>query len=193
MQIYRQTAENSLTIHILLSAWRTSTLSAAVHRLLPILLKFQGKEDRVMNDQSKYYVLYRFDDGSSYKNEIGKDGVTADDMRNLRNTIKVEYRANTKEARLDAVSIEASFIDEDKHWGLANESADTMLIVETADEYESLHRAIAQIQPQQQELIHKIYFQGTSIAEIARADNVYESAISNRLTKIFKKLKIFLT
>jgi RNA polymerase sigma factor (sigma-70 family) len=52
-----------------------------------------------------------------------------------------------------------------------------------------LRAAIAELQPQQRELLDKIFIHKQKAAEIARADGVSEAAIHGRLKKIYNKLK----
>ena len=62
-------------------------------------------------------------------------------------------------------------------------------IVEEKETNEALQNALDKLLPQQKELVQKVFFQGMSIAQIARAEGVNEAAIRNRLNKIYKKLK----
>lgn len=62
-------------------------------------------------------------------------------------------------------------------------------IAELRSDLEKLRAAIHSLQPQQQELVQKIYFEERTIASIAAEDGVNEAAIRNRLHKIYKRLK----
>lgn len=57
---------------------------------------------------------------------------------------------------------------------------------------ERLPDAIAALEPQQQELLHKIFFEGRKKIDIAAEEGVSCAAISHRLEKIYKKIKLFL-
>jgi RNA polymerase sigma factor (sigma-70 family) len=57
---------------------------------------------------------------------------------------------------------------------------------------EALRQALGKLLPQQRKLLQKIYFEDKSISEIAREEGVYESAISNRLSKALKRIRKFL-
>jgi DNA-directed RNA polymerase specialized sigma24 family protein len=96
-------------------------------------------------------------DGTSYKTQTGKDGVTDDDMRDLRRVVKASQKQMAKGNRLDTVSIE--LVTEDG-W----QELDVALIVEEQDEYERLHTAIAALNPEQQTLIYNVFFRGTSVS-----------------------------
>ena len=99
-----------------------------------------------------------------------------------------EYNSDRKHSRRYPISLENAefegtwFADATDLLGdlIANES------------YGKLHAALAELTPEQQSLIDKIYFEGKKIIEIARADGVTEAAIRNRLKKIYARLKKFL-
>lgn len=61
-----------------------------------------------------------------------------------------------------------------------------------AEQDSELHKAIARLEPQQQELIKKIYFEERSITSYAKELGVSQQAISDRLSKIIKKIKKYL-
>ena len=56
-------------------------------------------------------------------------------------------------------------------------------------EYIDLYQAIEKLQPQQQELIKKIFWEGFKQVEIATAEGVEEAAISRRMSRIYARLK----
>lgn len=60
------------------------------------------------------------------------------------------------------------------------------------DEYSRLHKAVSLLPENQQKLITNVYFNGQSLAEIAKEEGVSYQAIQNRMAKILKKLKTFL-
>ena len=59
----------------------------------------------------------------------------------------------------------------------------------SASEYERLYRAFRELNPRQKSLIQKVFFDGMSYAEIARAEGVDESAIRHATTRALKKIK----
>ena len=130
----------------------------------------------------KYYSSFRSLDGSKYKAESGSDGLTEDNMRDLRRVAKSSQKQMAKGNRLDTVSIE--LVTEDG-W----QEMDVAVIVEERDEYDRLHKAIATLPPEHQNLINAVYFQGESVESVARREGVTHTAIWNRLNRIFKKLK----
>ncbi len=123
------------------------------------------------------YERYKSADGSVYQAESGKDGVSEDDMRDLRRIVKGSQKTEIKVNRVDTVSIE--LVTEDG-W----QDIDVAVIVEEQDEYRRLHTAIASLTPEQQALIHAIYFEDIGIREYARQIGVSHTAIRKQLEKI---------
>ena len=56
-------------------------------------------------------------------------------------------------------------------------------------DYSELHHAIAQLRPQQRELLRRVFWEGVRQAEIARQEGVLESTISERMRRIYQRLK----
>jgi RNA polymerase sigma factor (sigma-70 family) len=140
-----------------------------------------------MGDKSKHYEPYKFNDGTVYKAEIGKDGVTEEVMRQLRRINKSQVKKEP-----DTVSLDAIISGEDKHSVLIDDGVDVALIIETADKYAALQRAVEKLLPQQQDLLMKRYYNRMSFREIAKEEGVFESAIRDRLNRIHAKLKKYL-
>ena len=70
--------------------------------------------------------------------------------------------------------------------------ADAMLDVPTAllgADYSVLHHAIAQLRPQQRELLRRVFWEGVRQSEIARQEGVLESTISERMRRIYQRLR----
>ena len=59
-------------------------------------------------------------------------------------------------------------------------------------DYSELHHAIAQLRPQQRELLRRVFWEGVRQAEIARQEGVLESTISERMRRIYQRLRKFL-
>lgn len=72
--------------------------------------------------------------------------------------------------------------------------AETDLLQDLIDEedHEKLMRAIAKLQPQQQELLYRVYWKGEKQKDIAAEDGVSERAITGRMKKIYASLKKFM-
>jgi RNA polymerase sigma factor (sigma-70 family) len=56
------------------------------------------------------------------------------------------------------------------------------------EENQAIYKAISELLPQQQELIKKVFFEKHTIVSIACEEGVGESAIRDRLNRIYKKL-----
>ena len=56
-------------------------------------------------------------------------------------------------------------------------------------EGEAVRQAICSLNPRQQELVLDVFYRGLSMAEVARRDGVGKMAISNRMSKIIKRLR----
>lgn len=97
---------------------------------------------------------------------------------------RLERNVNQKETRRHA-SLEAFNLD----GNLFPSDVDVEAECIQNEEYEALHKAIDQLLPQQQELIKKVFFEKRTIISIAREEGVGESAIRDRLNRIYKKLK----
>lgn len=57
------------------------------------------------------------------------------------------------------------------------------------EEFAELRDAIAKLKPEQQELLKKVFWEGIKQVDIAKSEGVDDSAISWRLTRIYKRLK----
>lgn len=71
----------------------------------------------------------------------------------------------------------------------ADVSSNVEEVVEDNERHLEINEAINTLLPEQKELIEKVFFQNMKIVDIARASGVTESAIRNRLKKIFKKMR----
>lgn len=72
---------------------------------------------------------------------------------------------------------------------IADESVDVVSIVEQQEKNEVLYNALDKLLPQQLELIQKVFFEGKTMADIAREEGVSAKAIQNRINKIKTQLK----
>ena len=98
-----------------------------------------------------------------------------------------QYNNDHKETRrhtsLDGMGYEGEFFVSD---------ADTAGEVEWREDIARLFAAMDRLNPEQRELLLKVYFKGQSCVSIAEAEGVDKSAISHRLERIYKKLKKYL-
>ena len=61
--------------------------------------------------------------------------------------------------------------------------------LEEDEEKEELRRAIAQLTPEQQKIIHRVYFNGEKKSEVAKSLGIANSSFTERLQRILKKIK----
>lgn len=65
-------------------------------------------------------------------------------------------------------------------------------LTEQALDLAALRRTVDQLEPQQQALVQKVFYENRSIASIAREEGVNPATVSHRLERIYRKLnKIF--
>lgn len=72
---------------------------------------------------------------------------------------------------------------------LSDNRVNIPVIFEKQEMQEALYHALNKLLPQQRELIKKVFYEGMSISEIARAEGVNESSIREQLNRTYKKLK----
>lgn len=90
-----------------------------------------------------------------------------------------QYRANNTE--LDVCDFEGdAFIDH---------SIDVEADYERSEILHALREAMNELEPQQQDLVRRIFFNGERPADIAREYGILQSSISHRLTKIYGALR----
>ena len=128
--------------------------------------------------------------------EFSRDGITG--ARNFSD-VEVSEELGAVLAELDREEYNSNQAETRRHESLSNNNdkwntlVDKTVNVENEIicnfEYERLHKAMKQLLPQQQELVKKVFFQGFTVAEIARQENVDHEAIRRRFEKIYKKIK----
>ena len=99
-----------------------------------------------------------------------------------------EFNSDRKHSRRHPISLEGA--DYEGEW--FSDGTDVLGDLIKKESYENLHTALLQLTPAQQELIEQIYFNDIPPSEIARRCGVDKSAISHRLSLIYKKIKIYL-
>lgn len=70
-----------------------------------------------------------------------------------------------------------------------NEDSNLEEAVVRGEDRELLHKAMEQLLPQQRALIQKVFFEGRTMADIAREEGVTAKAIQDRVNKIKTRLK----
>lgn len=127
-------------------------------------------------------VEYKFVDGTV--TEIEVDGSLGEFMLELKNEgDKVERKETRRHVLLSAVDPEGRYFDSGR---------DTPEELARKDELERLAAAIGRLQPQQRELLYRIYWNGEKQKDIAAEDGVSERAITGRMKKIYAALKKFM-
>lgn len=97
---------------------------------------------------------------------------------------KPTFNKNQAETRRH-VSLDA-LDPEDKHIA---DGSDILAELIEREGYEELYAAIRKLQPQQQELVRQIFWEGVKQKDIAAKDGVSERAITGRMKKIYAALK----
>lgn len=95
-----------------------------------------------------------------------------------------EYNDNHRETRRHC-SLDALNLDD----ALLPSEVDVFEAVADTETKRNLYRAIEKLNPQQRELIWRVYFLGERPADIARELGVSKTAIHNRLQRIFSQLQ----
>ena len=128
-------------------------------------------------------IKYKFADGTTSEIEV------TDELYALHlELVQQEKRNHWKETRRH---ISLNYLTENGI-DFEDKAADSLSAYLRREDDERIHNAITKLLPEQQALIKKIYYEGKTITEIAKAKNVGKSAIANRLTRIYIKIKKFL-
>ena len=128
-------------------------------------------------------IKYEFNDGTTSEIEV------TDELYALHlELVQQEKRNHWKETRRH---ISLNYLTENGI-DFEDKAADSLSAYIRREDDERIHNAITTLLPEQQALIKKIFYEGKTITEIAKAENVGKSAIANRLTRIYLKIKKFL-
>ena len=122
-----------------------------------------------------------------FNNETISIDIPDNDYEVLIEMDRLEYNTNHKETRRH-MSLEAC--DQDDNRLPSNMDLEETCIQRM--EIDALQCAMDSLLPEQRELIRKVFFENQKITSLARAQGVNESAIRDRLSRIYKKLRIFL-
>ena len=97
---------------------------------------------------------------------------------------KLTFNSHQRETRrhvsMDALDPEGQHI---------SDGSDVLAELIKREGYEELYAAIRKLQPQQQELVRQIFWEGVKQKDIAARDGVSERAITGRMKKIYAALK----
>ncbi len=126
-------------------------------------------------------VTYKFANGERCDIEV--DERWSDELAELD---RLEYNANQRESRrhcsLDSMDYEGE---------LFADGTDVLSDFLKRQDAERLSAAMDSLLPRQKELLQKVFYEGLSIAGIAREEGVNEAAIRGRLKKIYRQIKKF--
>lgn len=126
-------------------------------------------------------VTYKFANGERCNIEVDKRW--SDELTELD---RLEYNANQKETRrhcsLDSMDYEGE---------LFADGTDVLSDFLKWQDAERLSAAMDSLLPRQKELLQKVFYEGLSIAGVAREEGVNEAAIRGRLKKIYRQIKKF--
>ena len=124
-------------------------------------------------------VTYKFANGERCNIEV--DECWSDELAELD---RLEYNANQRESRrhcsLDSMDYEGE---------LFADGTDVLSDFLKRQDAERLSAAMDSLLPRQKELLQKVFYEGLSIAGIAREEGVNEAAIRGRLKKIYRQIK----
>lgn len=128
-------------------------------------------------------IKYTFADGTTNEVEV-TDELYAMPLQLVQEEKRNHWRETRRHTSLNyLMELGVDFTDT---------AADPVAAVELREDDERIYKAMSQLLPEQQTLVRKVFYEGKTITEIAKAENVGKSAIANRLTRIYIKLKKFL-
>lgn len=128
-------------------------------------------------------IKYTFADGTTNEVEV-TDELYAMHLQLVQEEKRNHWRETRRHTSLNyLMELGVDFTDT---------AADPVAAVELREDDERIYKAMSQLLPEQQTLVRKVFYEGKTITEIAKAENVGKSAIANRLTRIYIKLKKFL-
>lgn len=128
-------------------------------------------------------IKYKFADGTTSEIEV-TDELYALHLQLVQEEKRNHWRETRRHTSLNyLMELGVDFTDT---------AADPVAAVELREDDERIYKAMSQLLPEQQTLVRKVFYEGKTITEIAKAENVGKSAIANRLTRIYIKLKKFL-
>lgn len=129
------------------------------------------------------FILYRFSDEHTEEIEVTEEFAAQYAKMEHR-----EYLVNRKETRRHQ-SLDKSM---EHGFDVADPKVNVFEQVERRLWTEKLHKAIAALSSEQQELLRQVYFEYIPQTEIAEREGVTKKAINNRLARILQRLKKFL-
>lgn len=125
-------------------------------------------------------IIYKFVDGTTNEIEV------TDELYLIHlELVQMEKRNHWRETRRHTslnYLIENGIDFEDK-------SADTLAIVIRRESIERVHKAILTLSDKRRKLVHKVFYEEMTMRSIARERGVSHSAISQQMSRIYKRLQ----
>ena len=128
-------------------------------------------------------ITYKFADGTTRKVEV------SDEIYALCEEIEIEEKSSERRETRRHVSME-SLVEMNLEPTVTEEYFKDEVFKDM--ESERLQQAISQLLPSQITLLKRVFYEGESVTEIAKNDGIAVCSVSNRLARIYKKLKKFL-
>lgn len=125
-------------------------------------------------------IKYTFADGTTSEIEVS-DELYALHLQLLQEEKRNHWRETRRHTSLNyLMEMGVDFIDT---------AADLLTAVELREDDERVHKAIAVLSERQRELAQKVFFEGMTLTAIAKEKGISQSAISQQLATVIKKLK----
>ncbi len=128
-------------------------------------------------------ITYKFADGTTSKVEV------SDEIYALCEEMEIEEKSSERRETRRHVSME-SLVEMNLEPTVTDEYFKDEVFKNM--ESERLQQAISQLLPSQIALLKRVFYEGKSVTEIAKNDGIAVCSVSNRLARIYKKLKKFL-
>ena len=128
-------------------------------------------------------IMYKIADGTTSKVEV------SDEIYALCEEMEIEEKSSERRETRRHVSME-SLVEMNLEPTVTDEYFKNEVFKDM--ESERLQQAISQLLPSQIALLKRVFYEGESITEIAKNDGIAVCSVSNRLARIYKKLKKFL-
>lgn len=156
----------------------------------------KGKRKHILK-QTTY--TYRFADKIEMIISAGVSGVTDEDIHLLLSEDRLQQCNDRHENEKKHMGIESlkhrAQVDPDNYddvWKMISAPKNKEFfsaLPGNVPSVEQLLKFISRLQPQQIELIYKVYYDQKTVTEIAAEEKVSRAAIYNRLKKIFERIK----
>lgn len=128
-------------------------------------------------------ITYKFADGTTSKVEV------SDEIYALCEEMEIEEKSSERRETRRHISME-SLVEMNLEPTVTDEYFKDEVFKDMESEH--LQQAISQLLPSQITLLKRVFYEGESVTEIAKNDGIAVCSVSNRLARIYKKLKKFL-